>query len=204
MMRAVKVRFTESLDTWCRDKTGRMSQKDRPRDRTRGQQSDKWKIQHSGTFNILSRCTPTCSRTPSALRCCLLLTTTTRPTDRAFRPFTDSRIARCNQRGREMINQQRIKAECAGSSLCLFPYLQGFGGGSQLRHRVVVRHQVGQLALRVQGRQRGQRLLQLTDPFLLGLDEEEEKKRKGNRNNTSEMSKEEEEDRIRGFSFLVL
>lgn len=34
--------------------------------------------------------------TPSALRCWLLLTTTTRPTDRAFSPFTDSRMARWN------------------------------------------------------------------------------------------------------------
>lgn len=35
----------------------------------------------------------TCRITPSALRCCLLLTMTTRPTDSAFSPFTDSRMA---------------------------------------------------------------------------------------------------------------
>lgn len=57
--------------------------------------------------------------------------------------------------------------------VCVFVHLHGFGCGSQLRHRVVVWQQVGQLALRVQGRQRGQRLLQLADPLFTGLEQEE-------------------------------
>lgn len=53
-------------------------------------------------------------------------------------------------------------------------YLEGLGGGPQLCHRVVVRQQVGQLALCVQRRQRGHRLLQLADPLLIGLQRREE------------------------------
>lgn len=67
--------------------------------------------------------------------------------------------------------------------VCLV-YLQGLGGSFQLCHRVVVRQQVGQLALIVQRRKGGQILLQLADPLLMSLRRREgekvESKRRGN------------------------
>lgn len=68
--------------------------------------------------------------------------------------------------------------------MCLV-YLQSLGGSFQLCHRVVVRQQVGQLALSVQRRKGGQILLQLADPLLMSLQrrkgEKMESKRRGNR-----------------------
>ncbi len=64
-------------------------------------------------------------------------------------------------------------------------YLEGLGGGSQLRHGVVVRQQVGQLAVCVQRGQRGQRLLQLADPLLVGLQQDEEEKEEKERGGNS-------------------
>lgn len=55
----------------------------------------------------------------------------------------------------------------------MWTYLQDLGGGSQLRYGVVVRQQVGQLAVRVQRRQGGQRLLQIADPLLAALEHRE-------------------------------
>lgn len=59
--------------------------------------------------------------------------------------------------------------------VCLV-YLQGLGGSFQLCHCVVVRQQVGQLALRVQRRKGGQILLQLADPLLMSLQHREDEK----------------------------
>lgn len=52
--------------------------------------------------------------------------------------------------------------------------MEYFTGGSELRHCVVVLQEVRELTLCVQGRQRGQRLFQLTDLLLMALDEETE------------------------------
>lgn len=110
IIRAVKVRFTESLDTWG----GGVVRHGKSQfccesicfptyllNTTTGYQANTSLYRFSflyenGMLISLRPPThpPTCRITPSALRCWLLFTTTTRPTDRAFSPLTDSRIAR--------------------------------------------------------------------------------------------------------------